>query len=240
MREAVLIAAPLGAPSHLVAQAVVPSMACIPCEHPGHDGTEPLPAGSDMSAFGRHLLACAANAGEQVAVVGFGFGGMVALAAALAAPERISRMVLVCTSCAPGAADAWRERARAVRQMGLASLAAAIVSRWVTPGHLASEPDTLSGLSAALMTCSDEGYAGACEAIAGFDVSAQAAGIGTPALVIGASEDVGVPPEHGRRLAELLPNAYYREISGAGHLPFLDRPVLVNQLVSEGLEGAVV
>jgi pimeloyl-ACP methyl ester carboxylesterase len=55
----------------------------------------------------------------------------------------------------------------------------------------------------------------AAEALPGFD---------RPALVVWASEDRVMPPEHGRRLAELLPRAELVEIDDSYTLIPLDRP----------------
>jgi len=45
-----------------------------------------------------------------------------------------------------------------------------------------------------------------------------------PTLVLWASEDRVMPPEHGRRLAELMPNARYAEVADAYTLLPLDQP----------------
>jgi pimeloyl-ACP methyl ester carboxylesterase len=45
-----------------------------------------------------------------------------------------------------------------------------------------------------------------------------------PTLVLWASEDKVMPPEHGRRLAEIIPNARYAEIDDAYVLLPLDQP----------------
>ena len=49
-------------------------------------------------------------------------------------------------------------------------------------------------------------------------------GFNRPALVVWASEDRVMPPEHGRRLAEIIPNARYAEIDDAYVLLPLDQP----------------
>jgi pimeloyl-ACP methyl ester carboxylesterase len=42
--------------------------------------------------------------------------------------------------------------------------------------------------------------------------------------VLWASEDKVMPPEHGRRLAEIIPNARYSEVDDAYTLLPLDQP----------------
>jgi len=52
-----------------------------------------------------------------------------------------------------------------------------------------------------------------------------------PALVVWASEDRLMPPEHGRRLAELLPQGRFVEIDDSYTLIPLDQPARLAQLV---------
>jgi 3-oxoadipate enol-lactonase len=49
-----------------------------------------------------------------------------------------------------------------------------------------------------------------------------------PALVVGAEQDLAVPLEHSRVLAEGLPNAKLKIILGAGHMANLEQPKLFN------------
>lgn len=60
-----------------------------------------------------------------------------------------------------------------------------------------------------------EGLEEAATALAHFD---------RPTLVLWASEDKVMPPEHGRRLAEIIPNARHAEIDDAYTLLPLDQP----------------
>lgn len=48
-----------------------------------------------------------------------------------------------------------------------------------------------------------------------------------PALVLWGSDDPFIPVRFGRAYAERLPDAELREVDGAGHWPWLDRPELV-------------
>jgi pimeloyl-ACP methyl ester carboxylesterase len=54
-----------------------------------------------------------------------------------------------------------------------------------------------------------------------------------PALVAWAAEDRVMPPEHGRRLAELLPQARLAEIGDSYTLVPLDQPAWLAQLIGE-------
>jgi len=54
-----------------------------------------------------------------------------------------------------------------------------------------------------------------------------------PALVVWASADRVMPPEHGRRLAELLPQGQLAEVDDSYTLIPLDQPARLAQLVRE-------
>jgi pimeloyl-ACP methyl ester carboxylesterase len=58
-------------------------------------------------------------------------------------------------------------------------------------------------------------------------------GFHRPALVVWASGDRVMPPEHGRRLAELLPNGQLAEIEDSYTLIPLDQPARLAQLIRE-------
>jgi 3-oxoadipate enol-lactonase len=69
-----------------------------------------------------------------------------------------------------------------------------------------------------------EGYIGCCEAIAGADLTDSTSGLRLPVLGIGGSEDLASPPAMVRGTADLIAGSRYVEISGAGHLPCVEKP----------------
>ncbi len=54
-----------------------------------------------------------------------------------------------------------------------------------------------------------------------------------PALVMWGRRDRVMPPEHGRRLAQILPNARFEELEDTGALVQLDQPETVARLLAE-------
>ncbi len=63
------------------------------------------------------------------------------------------------------------------------------------------------------------------------------AGITAPALVIGFSDDLTLPPYLGREVADAIPGGQYVEIADAGHLGFIERPDEVNRAILEFFAG---
>jgi pimeloyl-ACP methyl ester carboxylesterase len=60
------------------------------------------------------------------------------------------------------------------------------------------------------------------------DAVAKLPAFALPALVVGAEQDLAVPLEHSRVLAEGLPDALLKIIPGAGHMANLEQPELFN------------
>jgi pimeloyl-ACP methyl ester carboxylesterase len=67
------------------------------------------------------------------------------------------------------------------------------------------------------------------------DSVARLANYALPALVIGAEQDLAVPLDHSRVLADGLPHAELKIISGAGHMANLEQPELFNAALLEFL-----
>jgi pimeloyl-ACP methyl ester carboxylesterase len=62
-------------------------------------------------------------------------------------------------------------------------------------------------------------------------------GFDRPALVVWARGDRVMPPEHGRRLAELLPRGRLVEVDDSATLIALDQPARLAQLIREFIRG---
>ena len=58
-------------------------------------------------------------------------------------------------------------------------------------------------------------------------------GFNHPALVVWASQDRVMPPEHGQRLAKLLPQGQLAEVEDSYTLIPLDQPARLAQLIRE-------
>jgi 3-oxoadipate enol-lactonase len=168
---------------------------------------------------------------EKAAYGGVSLGGAVGTMLALEHPDRVTSLVLCCTSARFGPPSAWRERAAKVRAEGLLSLADMLVGRWFTPGYAGA------GDARAMLAHVDaEGYAACCEALAGFDVRDRLGEVRAPTLVIGGAEDIATPPDHAETLAQSIPGAELVMVCGAAHLANLERPEAVTHAMLRHLE----
>jgi len=169
---------------------------------------------------------------------GLSMGGITAMWIALHHPGRVDRLVLSNTAAWIGPASNWTERVEKVRQEGMAAIAPAVVSRWLTPAHAASHPQQVSALQAMLRATTAAGYMGNCIAVRDNDLRAEVAGIGAPTLVIAGAGDMPTPPADGRFLANSIADCRYMELDAA-HLSNQEQPAAFNAAVLEFLAAPV-
>ena len=209
-------------------------------DHRGH-GASPTPPGPyDIAGLGADVLALLDRlAIETTSFVGLSLGGMVGMWLAAHHPERIQRLVLICTSAQPGAAASWEQRASLVQAGGTAAVADVVVGRWFTPEFARREPELVARMATMLAATPAAGYAASCRAVAGLDLRAECRRITAPTLVAAGAEDPAMPPrQHGRRVAELVPGARYVELSPAAHLANVEQADVVTDLLLEHLSAS--
>lgn len=168
---------------------------------------------------------------DQAMVCGVSIGGMVALRLAATAPERVARLILCNTSYRIGTPRQWDERIEAVSRSGLAAIAEMVVGRWVTPRFLAERPAETAGLRTMLLRTPNAGYIAGCRALRDASLEADAVTVRCPTLVIVGDQDASTPPVTAEALATLIPAARLAVLPGAAHLPVVERPKAVAELV---------
>jgi 3-oxoadipate enol-lactonase len=198
----------------------------------GHGRSEVPPGPYSMDDLGSDLIALLDRREiERASLCGLSIGGMISMWVAAHAPERVERLVLCCTSARLGPPSAWTERAATVRAEGVEAIADAVLGRWFTPRFREAHPEVVDGMRRILVATPREGYAGCCEAIAVMDLTGDLPSIAAPTLVLAAEHDPATPPEHGRRIAELIPGARFELISNAAHLASVERPDLTTMTI---------
>jgi 3-oxoadipate enol-lactonase len=159
-------------------------------------------------------------------IVGLSLGGMTAMRLAAREPERVDRLAVLCTS-AKVDPQPFLDRAAAARTGGTASLAPAVVSRWLTPAFAAENPELVARLEAMIATADDEGYAACCEAVAHMDLRTDLGRIAAPTVVVSGWQDPALPPEHQKLIADSIPEAELVTVSPGAHLANLEQAVQV-------------
>jgi pimeloyl-ACP methyl ester carboxylesterase len=144
-------------------------------------------------------------------------------------------LVLCDTAPVIGTADLWNERIDTLRQHGMGYLAGAILARWFAPAFMEENTAATQGYTNMLTRMPVEGYTGTCEAIRDADLTAAAKSIEAPTLILVGAEDPSTPPQLVRGLKDLIPQAQYHEIPGAGHLPCVEKPAETAAFIAEFL-----
>jgi 3-oxoadipate enol-lactonase/4-carboxymuconolactone decarboxylase len=179
------------------------------------------------------------SGGGAFHVAGDSLGGAVALELAIAAPDRVLSLGMLCSGSRIGTAESWAQRAAQVRGSGTASVVAGSAQRWFAPGYLDAHPDGPgSAALSTLMDVDDESYARCCEALGSFDRSASLSAVRVPALIVAGAHDPVCTPASMRELAESLPDARFVELAGASHLVPLEDPDVTATLLAEFIGAA--
>ena len=199
---------------------------------PGHGHSIAVPQESLDAVADRVARAVAALA-PRATVLGWSWGGQVALAWAQRAPQAVERLVLACTTpsfvarehftCAMSRETLARfgdELRVAYRQT---------LQRFLTLQVQGSEAGrrALAALRARLFergTPDASAVARTLELLMDTDLRARIPGIATPALVLAGPRDTLAPAAAGEWLAAALPHAAFRTVEGAAHAPFLSHP----------------
>lgn len=212
---------------------------------PGHGSNADVPDdGFTMAELAAGVLALAdrvqaerGDPGAPFAYAGDSLGGAVGQQLLLDAPARVPAAVLLCTSARFGDPEGWHERAALVRRETTTAMLDSSPARWFADGFTAREPAVAAALLDTLRHADAEGYAAACEALAGFDVRDRLGEIGAPVLVVSGEDDVAAPVEDGRLLAAGVRDGRQVVLPAVAHLAPAEAPEDVARLVRRHLGG---
>lgn len=183
----------------------------------------------------------------RASLLGYSMGGRVALAVAIAAPERLTALVI--ESASPGIRDAGARRERAARDEELAKSileggVEAFVDRWEHQPLFASQRALADPVRLALRAQRLRGNAlGLANSLRGLGQGVQPPlhdflpQIPVPTLiVVGALDETYTAV--AREMSEMIPDSRLAVVPGAGHAVHLEQPEHFRQMVLEFLEQA--
>jgi 3-oxoadipate enol-lactonase/4-carboxymuconolactone decarboxylase len=203
-------------------------------DHRGHGGSPVPPGPYTFDGLVDDVLALLDRLGlERVTFCGLSLGGAVGMALALRAPERIERLVLACTTMHFGPPEQWLDRAATVRDHGIEALAPSVLERWLTP---AAPPEMVARLYSLLRSTPAEGYAGCCEAIAGYDLRGALGAVRAPTLAIAGAHDPATPPAQLEAIVAEVPGARLHVLGDAAHLASVEQAAAFNDALATFLE----
>lgn len=171
----------------------------------------------------------------EITFVGLSIGGMIGQGLAAKRPDLLKALVLMDTAAKIGNFDMWNTRINAVAKDGIESLADGILERWFAASFRTGKPEELAMWRNMLSRTPAEGYIGCCQAIAGTDLTDATSGLTLPVLAMAGDQDGSTPPELVQATAKLC-GAEFHIIDGAGHLPCIEQPEVVAELIIDFLE----
>lgn len=167
----------------------------------------------------------------EVVLCGLSVGGLIALGLAGRRPDLVKGLILCDTAHKIGTVDGWNARIATVEKDGIAAIADAVMKLWFTPHFHAERKPELDGCRTMLVRQSVAGYAATCAAIRDADYTETARAIAVPALCIVGDQDGSTPPAVVRAMARIIPGAAFEIIAGAGHIPCIEQPALLVDLI---------
>ena len=238
-------------------QALAGEHRVIAYDQRGH-GDSATPAGGDWSveAIGGDLervLDATLEPGERAVIAGHSLGGMTIAAWARTrggAADRASAVAFLNTGMGDLIDEALLLRAptplaavRGAAGRALLSASLPMPARSSPLAHRAvraiafgpgASPATVAFGERMVLECRREVRAGHGRTIAQLDLHDAAAHVDVPAVVVAGSRDRLTPPVHAERLAGDLPQLHrYVKVDGSGHMTPLERPQVVNELLTE-------
>jgi 3-oxoadipate enol-lactonase len=192
--------------------------------------------GSTPSTIENHaddLIGLVGHLGITKAVFcGLSVGGLIVQSLYAKKPDLVDKLVLCDTAHKIGTAEMWNGRIETARSTGIASMAEAILERWFTKDFHVNRKTDLAGYRNMLVRQSVEGYAATCAAIRDADHTDLVARIKVPVMCIVGDQDGSTPPELVKATADLIPGAEFEIIKGAGHIPCVEQPAALAELLA--------
>lgn len=163
---------------------------------------------------------------NDAVLIGNGFGGTVALAFALAHPERIAKLLLSDAAAAfpPEGRKQFEVMAAKVAEGGLGSIAEIAAKRVFSPAYLAAHPEKIEERKAVLLAIEPKAFQAACKILQEADLTPLLHRLQVPTLVVCGEFDQATPPPLNKAIADKVAGARYVELPGCGHCPPLEQP----------------
>jgi 3-oxoadipate enol-lactonase len=159
-------------------------------------------------------------------LIGNGFGGTVALAFAMAHPERIAKLVLSDAAACfpPEGRQAFAVMAAKVAEGGLGAIAEIAAKRVFSPTYLAAHPEAIEERKAVLLEIDPQAFQAACKILQEADLEPLLHRMHVPTLVVCGEFDQATPPPLNKSIADKVAGCRYVELPGCGHCPPLEQP----------------
>jgi 3-oxoadipate enol-lactonase len=224
--------------------AIVPKLSrsfrVIVPELPGFGGSQAV--SGDLADVADRMAEAVKDAagGDEVVVLGNGYGGFVALQMAIRHPKIAAKLILADCGAAfsEGGREAFRNMAAASKAKGLSVITDVAMRRLFAPEFQEKHPDLMRDRREAFLRTDPEVFRAACAALAELDLRPELAQVKVPVLVLVGEHDEATPPPMSRELAAGLPNARLKIIPGCAHVPQLQSPEVFLDAIGDFLTAS--
>lgn len=234
------------------AQGLADRFRLLAFDNRGIGGSELRGGGVSIEEMAADAWAVADAAGaERVHLAGHSMGGLIAQAAALAAPARVKSLSLVCTfargaqaaKMSPGMFVTFMRTRLGTRAMRRSAFLSIVMTKKALAGQdaagrakLAAELEPLFGHDLADQPPIVMKQLRASSRFDASDRLRELAAI--PTLVLSGAEDRIARPAYGRELADAIPGARYEELPDAAHGVPIHSAALINDRLRAHLDAA--
>jgi pimeloyl-ACP methyl ester carboxylesterase len=194
---------------------------------PGFHGSQPTP----LALMDAYVAAIEGGFDEfeiakDAILIGNGFGGTLALAFAIAHPDRIAKLVIsdAAATFPPEARQAFAAMAQKAAESGLAAVAELATKRVYSPGYLKNHVEVVEQCKQGLLAIEPRGFAAACKILQETDLTPLLHHLRVPTLIVCGEFDQATPPALNKAIVEKVAGAKYVELPGCGHCPPLEQP----------------
>lgn len=164
-------------------------------------------------------------------VCGLSVGGLIAQGLYGRRPDLARALILCDTAHKIGTAESWNARIATVEKDGIGAIADGVLKLWFTPEFHATRAADLAGYRNMLSRQAVAGYAGTCAALRDADYTEAVKAIAVPTLCVVGDQDGSTPPALVRSMADLIPGSRFKIIDGAGHIPCVEQPETLVELM---------
>lgn len=185
----------------------------------------------DLAALLDHLQV------RDAIICGLSVGGMIAQGLYARRKDLVRALILCDTAPKIGDMDSWNSRIATAEADGIAALADGILEKWFTPAFRSADNADFAGYRNMLTRAPLEGYIGTCAALRDCDLTDQARQIGVPTLCVVGEQDGSTPPDLVLAMAKLIPAARYEAIANAGHIPCVEQPETLVEIMRAFISG---
>jgi 3-oxoadipate enol-lactonase len=190
----------------------------------GHGKSGVPPGPYSMERLGRDVIAILDDLNiQKTHWCGLSIGGMVGQWLGANAPERFNKIILCNTSSYFPDPTNWQNRIKLIQEGGIAAIADAVISAWLTADFREREPQATQNLKAMLLATPAAGYLGCAETLSTLDQRALLPGIKSPTLVIAGRHDMSTPVAANEFIRSNIPGASMT-ILDAAHISNLEQP----------------